>query len=373
MSMMSLFDAFEAMDVSVERPKDTAKEEKQAPKKSAGVKQKAKKKSDAKISLPANIYGRNFHKVIAAEGANELPESEVLLKLAEAGIKEAEMSGVGLYKIPAADNSYFFGLSREKNTDIFHGIDSPLTQAVDLTKPVVVAMGEYIMEVTSDKFSGKENGEVSVADVLQVFAESNPEYASKDVTAFYDAETNIVSPLFDGKSFYIKSDVELPLTIGAPDVRVTYTESDFEESQIKSGKVSVAAVLRKFLGVELVADPKDINTLNSVLSLCTAETSDEVIYDVRITVGTKGLSSDSGKPKKAEKKVQLPVKIVLYEIDRKFELTSANFAGKDKVSQDEIKKAVGQEYEYINDRTVWYYDSQTNTMSARNSVSGKKG
>lgn len=340
--------------VSVENEDDELDGVEEEGTESAAPKASEKKKSSAltgmsKVSLPVTVFGRNF-KMTLTEGVSNI--NDVAKAVYEAGYKEISLYSQGICYDKKSNAIY---LSSLKSSD-----EDTL---VNVGNAVVVVDGMLQGEFNEDSFASLDADEISVASLLEKFAEINPQYATCGIN--YDSKYQVATPVILGETV---REVKLPATV------------------ILAGE-ETGLTVESFGGLKTTVSDKEIVEL--LLQGCSAtiylkQFGDRYVVEFGSSKEAKLVTqmdfasfvvNKEAKSRKAVKKYSLPLNVYLATMGITIEFTTEMFGGKGKVSEEEAVEKLKEAYSFLanKDRTLdIVYCKENNTLSVA-LTSGKKG
>ena len=344
MDEMNFFEAFGLDNNIFASAMPAKKEEKKAEKKASSTAKKADKKPapEVEVSLPVTVKARSFEKRMEPDGAfTTMKLSQIWDKLAE----EYPQFGIGSFE-----------LVYSKEVQTVYVCDSAISASSDDTQAfadgvttIRVCDGGIVCEVEASSFDGLEPDEVTAGDVRDRFVEANPRY--------------------EGCSLYIEGDVAYPIFVGTSkkdgsmqDVYICGNPSPREMTDsLKTALVS-----------EILGEDKNV-------SLSVGYGRQGAFVSFRRAAGrmnfTKMGTAAKGTAKAVEKKYPLPMRLHVANFNCDFNLDSTMFGGAEKVTKDEITKAMAAKEPLFadTDRKIEYmYQESAGVMSCM-FISGKKG
>lgn len=315
--------AFDFMGDFFESPAEPQASAKKAPAKKAPAKNApAKNGGDKKPSVkwekyngPVNVIGPNFSHVVGEAGGS-ISEKDVYTSLVESGFPQFKGAFMKVMKASEGDAG---------TTCLACLVGNPAgaDDVVDISVPLTVVRGESVMELTAAAFEGKEQGEVSIADVIGKWVETYP--AFEGCSLYYDPESNIAVPA--AKDALTK--------VPAGSFVQIDTDLNEEHSLDGDGDVEIKTAAQQLWGIEFPT---------TVRLMALGDEGGRIIDFAAHGVSTsKGFNSGSnaGVKKGSKKKVMvnLPVEI-RYNIFDPEEISPSAFGGKEKVAIDEIEKYI---------------------------------
>ena len=345
------FDFGSVINDAVEAEKAEEKAEKKAPEKKAEKKapSKAKKsvakdvEAEEKISYPVTV--KMPYKTLVLEGSGETTVKAVLAELFKQGYKE-----IALFNKIVNEGILYIGAGV---------MTSPADRksAVSLKNPVTICIGELRCEYNSTHFNGEE--EIALEEVVEKFTAENPRFSGAEW--LFDPEVAVITPIFKG----------------FPDKT---TEKDAVAQGMESLSVfGVKAKLSAESETEIKNLPEEIGDGYTYLF----GQIDKVLFATiklpgkasSVTVRDEWKVNKDAKREKIKEKFALPLKLWLYNFNQERELTAADFGGKEKVTEDEVKKYLKDDISAFADDNRSFdfiYSKSQNTLSVGIN-SGKKG
>lgn len=366
---MNEFNIFEAFGLSDDdffgdTPK---KEEKKAPAKKAEGKKEEKKAPAAKpapdfdVKMPVTVKARGFaQEVKIGDGATAKASAvwEALCKehpeLAIDGFRLVYAQELGAAfvtdgKVSAADDKTAAfpnaGGAGDEDED---------GEAGSGENKIVVSDGGIRCELTPEDFGGMDAEDVTLGDVRDRFVAANPDY--KGCRLSFNDEAGVAYPTF---TRYVA-----PKEGEIVDVIVNGTRQSIEHSKDST-------VCDKACGKIPGVSPYVME--GGVAFLCYREgnAKEAKVYGKGGAAGSAGGS----KAKTVEKKYPLPMTLLVTNFNVTYELTEQMFPGKEKVTHDEITKAMAGIEPLFgdSDRKVEYLYSESKKLMSCMFISGKKG
>lgn len=331
-----LFDGYKPEDEQKEakgKKTTTAKDKKELAK---------EQKAETLVKLPVNVYGRNFLIENFGEGEKTLAELQRML------------SGESLY--PELRSKAFISFYQEDTASVYIGIKSGLHAAdwqgedgkeqLDFT---------YMICDGSSRFQMDDEGDISLEDLWRRFIQCFPEYET--YSPYVDKEAGIIIPLPNEKE-----------RISIPTENQSVILYALGESITCDNGIDMQ-VVRSLAGFS--KKPADIQY----------EFYQDGVNDVRLCIFAKSGSSSSvaaskkGVTLEDKDEYSLPLTCFMATWGASFSLTSDDFGGKEKVSQNDIKKHFEPMYSIFSDKSrkaSYIYVKETNTLSIA-FFSGTKG
>lgn len=337
--------------LSVEESKTSTSEMKPASKKS-----KEKKTKELKVALPVTCVGRNFRVTIEDSSKSSMTHPEIYKHLFELGYKEVAHRDVNL--IIGKDNILYFTSPRtssKENNSV--GFNPTITH-------LYVANGMEIMELEPSDFDGLDPDEVSVSDVLSKWEASFPQYEAQGLSV--DTRAMVACPVYS-KAVSEGTVITLPCKVIFAGQTVEFTENDFI---LEEGKPTAKKIMDEVAG-------------ETGVNMCLYE-GEKNVYYIEFTPASKDiihvskesfLANKNGVDKEATLKMSLPLDVYFATINQNLTLTSEQFDGKTKVTEEEVKKFMGKSYSVLrsSDRKLeTFYLKERNLLSIA-LTSGKKG
>lgn len=358
---MDLFEMFGMSGDEFFGTEETKKPVKKAEKKpEKKAENKSSKSNGFKVTLPASVKARGFE--VTVEGEGEITSEQLCEKLYELGYEEMHIRGISMVLAPngivylcdngvvaSARDKAIFELPEAENED--EGEDTEAATDTEALKVVLVS-GMRKIEFTPDVFgSEKDPSEVSVKDLLEKTAELWPDSKGCEVCVT-DGYAYLLSVTVDDKVLPAGTAIR----IGD---RVEVLEDEIETAKVGEiylGKLTDGTTAR------VVKVGKD--------------------YYLSYSSGGKAktfsafASTASGKSeKKAVVKYSLPLTIYSSLFGVSYPVTSEDFGGKEKITEEEVKNFLKPRIPslFSSDHKIAFFYSEERKMLSCSIVSGKKG
>lgn len=332
-----------------EAPKTEKKAEKASAKKdSAATKSAGKGKKKAKdfdVTLPVTVKSRGFKTEISGLGTKKV--SEILTELM------VDYPELAFDEISAVYDATV-GVLYITDACIFTSEDT----LVDMSKNIVICDGDVKCEVSLDMFPGKDADEVSVEHLLDKWVEVNPLYKGCRLIYAESEQGAVAHPAFNA----ILPSNEL---VSVPSQILMDGEWRTLDTEITIGdlQTQLCGNINENVSVSIYA-----NLDKSAYFLTYKQKKGASV--------SKGKSSELSKStKKVEERYKLPLKVYIATWNGTYNLTPADFDGKEKVTLDDVKAYFLPKYKIFGDTSrkmdvIYLEDEQTLSIMF---VSGKKG
>lgn len=328
------------------KTKEATETSKKSPKKET----KTAKQEDFTVVLPVTIKSRGF--CIEMEGTGELKISTVFKKLYEMGYEEVSIPGINAEYDSAANTVYITAAI----------LPDPARTAVSFGEEgsVIIQDGMTKCEVSANDFQ-KAPDEISVLDISDYWTSVNHIY--KGCSMFIAGK--YAYPCFD-RQLSDTEPVALPCEIFVNGSLSLLTENDFLQETI-----TVKDIVEKYMGA-------DTNTnVRGVICSNLDRTCYFLLYKQKKTVTTpRGtITAKKGAQKNVVEKYALPLTVFLSFIGKDYELTPADFDGKERITLKEIRTYFSSRFRIFADdsrKLDSIYIEEENYLSLM-FISGKKG
>lgn len=314
------------------------KKESKPAKKAGKEKSKAKAGADFDVAIPCRILARGWQKSIDGTGTKKV--SEIFQELYDEGYLEVKLSNVAA--VYSGDMLFITTAASASAED---------TAADFSNGAITVCDGQLHCEVTPEDFAGYDADEISASMLLDRWLEQNPEYKGCRIIL----ENDIAYPVFS---------VAIPDTESLPASTLRFGDT---ELAITEG-MTAAEVVKEHFG-----ELPDVSVhlhYNLEKSLVFAD------FHAKHAVSVKKPFDVSKKAdSKVEKKFKLPLHVRITTWNGEYDLTSEDFAGKEKVTIADIKEYFKPRYKIFSDSSRnldTIYIEEENLLSLM-FVSGKKG
>ena len=354
MDNVNLFDAFgfdfgDLKEEAKEEKKEAKKEAKKAPTKKA-EKKTAKKSSakdteaETKVDLPLSVK-LPYKTLTISEDVKTVRDA--FAKVWELGYKEISLLSWGI-----------------ENAILYCGLGAVLhkaagNDAIDLSekKNVEICAGDLRCTYSSEHFEGEE--EVSVDMVTEKFVSENPKFTA--VEWLYDNQTQVLMPIF----------AEIP----AKTVEKDAAGTGMEALSVYGTKTALSS--------ESEAKISDLPEEIGEGYTYTFGQCDKTLMaylkvpakNLPVKVRDEWAVNETKAAHKVAEKYPLPVQLYLYTFGKTMELTSEQFPGKEKITEEDVRSFLKSDiaaFGESNRRFDFLYSKQTNTLSVGIS-SGTKG
>ena len=358
MADMNFFEAFGLSDddfFADESKKEAAKKEVKKPAAKDGKKEPAKKAAapkDFEVNLPLTVKARGFTEENFTVGTGTTAKAS---EVWDALLEKYPQFAIGSFDLIYVEEIKTVFVADGRIFD--SGDESQAFPEVDDENPegakIIVTDGGISCELTPADFEedGIEASEVTLGAVRDRFVAANPSYKGCKL----HLEGGVAYPVIS-KPFTVKAGEIAEVTVGGACQQQEAGEGESLATKIAGEIAGVAPYLAKEGGA-------------AFLSYRTAKGGNAKVYSKAAT------GSASEKPKAVEKKYALPLTLLVANFNMTYELSKDNFDGKEKVTKDEITKAMALREPLFGDadRKVEYlYNEGKNLMSCM-FVSGKKG
>lgn len=340
-------DALDDFDLNYqgEKAKETKKTGKES-KAKAGEK-KEKTKPDLDIKLPLTVYSTSFKLDVPGDGTIKI--SELAKRIYDAGYKEISFDKMNLSPVSdgtvvATINCYSHE-SAERDALVFNNENGVIS----------VGAGDMRAELSPSDFKDKAVDEISAGDLMDRFAEN----ASLWSTASFLIGDSVAMPYY-ANHMDAKTEVDLPAEVYVNGERVT-----LDDESIKT----VADITKHF-------EIKGAENIRTNVSKASDGTLIVYYSDKKNIAYRKAVKkADKKEVKKVAVRYPLPLHVYIGTWGGTYDLTAADFDGKEKITEEDIKEYFGKQYAVFRDKDRkmdLYYDKDQSLLSIM-FISGKKG
>lgn len=250
---------------------------------------------------------------------------------------------------------------------------------------VIISDGMHNAEYTTDMFPDKDNDNISLSDLKKHFVSNNP--AFEGLAFSYDPFSNIIIPVAPISALLSNNtalDINKPVYMNnvlMEDWLSTVENSSCDESlelDDSQEEKSLYPMAKDFLHAYLLDMYQDLEHTPSKIDFRLVKTKIGYFVTCQITNGKYPDRSKykigSGTLKNVLEKYNLPLTITLTGFD--FTVDSSDFNGKERVTQDDIKKFISPRYSSLfrdpNRKPQFFYCEEMNHLEIL-FISGKKG
>lgn len=347
MEQMDLFSAFgnslDGFESLMPKASAPVAEQKKDEKQKKEAKKKATKAgkdtgSDVDITLPVNVYGRNFHLTLDGSGSKKGVEIlETLEK--DYAIHELKVKGMKAVFVDSVNTIFLcdYGvLAEEPNTVV--------------SLPVTVADGGLCATYEQDNFedvADNNSAEVTLTDILEKWVDTNPSYKGCELA--YNPEAGVAYPVWKKQ--------------GASFMEVFYGGTSY----VTDGETVADTIVKKLFGNSFPISAEIVGKETAYISF-------------RAYKNAFNLKDASGRAKTqvAEVKYALPLNVFVATWGETYLLEPTHFGGKTSVKLDEVKQKLAENYPVCaclldtNRKVDAIYLKELNKLSVM-LVSGTKG
>lgn len=326
------------------------KEEKKVSAKNAGKEKKVPAKAeDFEVKLPVNIKARAFEINALTIGEATVAKVSDIWKELEKRYPQFAMGALELVYIKEVD-CLFVCDGRLSAT----GEDASVF--ADAESTIKVCDGGTACELSASDFTDEEPDEVTLGEIRDRFVEANPLYDGCGL--YFDEKAQCAYPVFDK--------IVAPKAGELTEVTVCGERKTFELDTNETLAVKAGGNARGIIPYVVSGKAGGIAWLSW-----------------RKAAG-KGVSAyspygsgtiETPKAKNVEKKYPLPMSLLVANFNQTYELTSDMFEGKEKVTKEDITKAMAKVDSLFGDseRKIEYLFNESRKVMSCMFVSGKKG